>query len=94
MTMNEYKKKLEDSIPTPTTVQQSLVAEMVSLINEDLMTKGGVSISAGRGDGNRKALCQAARTVAKLYEDKGYTVCLYEYSENNRNSYFTMGILI
>lgn len=94
MTMADYKKALAQHIPMPATIQQELLMKAVMNINEQLKKKGSAYLSAGRCDGNRTTLCAMARSIKNLYKSKGYAVSLYEYSENNRDSYFCMSIEI
>lgn len=94
MTMAEYKKALAEHIPMPTTIQQELLMENVMSINEMLKKRGSAYLHAGRNDGNRTTLCAMARNIKSLYQAKGYKVSLYEYSQNNRDSYFSMTIEI
>ena len=94
MTMIEYKKAISENIPLPTTIQQELLMKAVMNINEQLKQGGSAHLSAGRHDGNRTTLCAMARNIKNLYKSKGYEVSLYEYSQNNRDSYFSMTIII
>lgn len=94
MTMAEYKKALAEHIPMPTTIQQELLMENVMSINKMLKKRGSAYLCAGRGDGNRTTLCAMARNIKSLYQAKGYKVGLYEYSQNNKDSYFSMTIEI
>ena len=94
MTMNEYTKSIMENIPAPATVRQSLVQQFVTMAINDLTTKGEAHLFGGRYgiDGNRNVLCATARKVQAMFEAKGYIVSLYEYSTNNRDSYFSMTI--
>lgn len=94
MTMAEYKKAIAKNIPIPTTIQQELLMQAVMNINDQLKQGGEAYLSAGRYDGNRATLCAMARNIKSLYKSKGYTVSLYEYSQSNRDSYFSMFIQI
>jgi hypothetical protein len=94
MTMAEYKKAIAENIPLPSTIQQEMLMNAVMSVNDQLKQGGEAHLSAGRYDGNRTTLCAMARNVKKMYQDKGYTVHLCEYSQNNRNNYFSMTIEI
>lgn len=92
--MNEYTESIMKNIPTPANVRQTLVQQFVSMVINDLTTKGEAHLFGGRYgmDGNRNILCATARKVAAMFKEKGYRVSLYEYSKNNRNSYFSLSI--
>lgn len=94
MTMNEYTESIMKNIPTPANVRQTLVQQFVSMVINDLTTKGEAHLFGGRYgmDGNRNILCATARKVQAMFKEKGYRVSLYEYSKNNRNSYFSLSI--
>lgn len=94
MTMNEYTKSIMENIPTPATVRQSLVQQFVVMAINELTTKGEANLFGGRCgiEGNRNVLCATARKVRTMFKEKGYIVSLYEYSTNNRDSYFSMTI--
>ena len=94
MTMAEYKKAIAENIPLPSTIQQEMLMNAVMNVNDQLKRNGEAHLSAGRYSGNRATLCAMAHSVKKMYQDKGYTVDLYEYSQNNRNDYFSMTIEI
>lgn len=94
MTMAEYKKALAEHIPMPSTIQQELLMQNVMNVNKMLKKYGYAHLYAGRNDGNRTTLCGIARNIKSLYQAKGYKVSLYEYSQNNRDSYFSMTIEI
>lgn len=94
MTMAEYKKAIAENIPLPSTIQQEMLMNAVMSINKQLKRSGEAQLSAGRYSGNRTTLCAMAHNIKKMYQDKGYTVYLHEYSQNNRNDYFYMTIEI
>ena len=94
MTMNEYTESIMKNIPAPANVRQTLVQQFVSMVINDLTTKGEANLFGGRYamDGNRNILCATARKVQAMFKEKGYRVSLYEYSKHNRDSYFSLTI--
>ena len=92
MTMNEYVRETIMTLPEPTTIHQCLIEKMVVEVVEQLQNRGEARIDRGYNDGNRKVQVEAGHRVKEIFETKGYSVQMYEYSEKTYDKYFWITI--
>jgi hypothetical protein len=96
MTDYEWRKELYKRMPSPENARQEKLYWMVRNINRELCQHGSASVFEGRGlgPGNREFVLSVGREVEQMYLEKGYDVQFYEYSKNNKDSYFWMKIKV
>lgn len=92
MTMNEYVKEVIATLPEPTTIHQCLVEKMIGEVVEQLQNRGYARIDRGYNDGSRKAQITTGLRAKEIFEAKGYSVQMYEYSEKTYDKYFWLTV--
>lgn len=88
MTMNEYRGHLTQTIPTPETLQQSMLEYYTKRLINELMDKGEASLTFTTSDGNRNVLTNIGKGLTKMFKAQGYKVSTYKYSSTSNKIYW------
>lgn len=88
MTMNEYREILTQTIPTPETLQQSMLQSYTKKLVDELMYRGEASLTFTTNDGNRNVLTNIGKGLTKMFKAQGYKVSTYEYSSTSNKIYW------